>query len=146
MICIFNYEEFIYGMFENCVGLCNSHYCSSYFDVRCVSRKFTTNLCLHLVSRKWLLMRFILSVMLERMVRFLTTVYVVLHEYSNCLPNNKWLGVKQVSIVFGLTYVKGALLMIISTSNNTVCSSSEWLQRKEMIGKKRGAPPESASA
>ena len=58
------------------------------------------NSCLQL-SKKWLLMRFILSVVLERTVRFLTTVDVVLEEYNNCLPNNKWLGVKHVSIVFG---------------------------------------------
>ena len=32
------------------------------------------------------------SELLERMVRFLTTVDVVLEEYNNCLPNKKWLG------------------------------------------------------
>ena len=36
-----------------------------------------------------ILMRFILSVVLERTVRFLTTLGVVLEEYNNCLPNNK---------------------------------------------------------
>ena len=46
-------------------------------------------------------MRFILSVVLERAVRFLTIVDVVLKEYNNCVPNNRWLGVKHVSIVFG---------------------------------------------
>ena len=46
-------------------------------------------------------MRFILSVVLERVVRFLTTVDVVLEDYNNCLQNNKWSGVKHVSIVFG---------------------------------------------
>ena len=46
-------------------------------------------------------MWFILSVMLERTVRFLTAVDVMLEEYNNCLPNDKWLGVKHVSIVFG---------------------------------------------
>ena len=30
-----------------------------------------------------------LSVVLERTVRFLTTVDVVLEEYNSCLPNNK---------------------------------------------------------
>ena len=50
------------------------------------------NSCFH-VSKKWLLMRFILSVVLERTVRLLTTVDVVLEEYINCLPNSKWLGV-----------------------------------------------------
>ena len=50
--------------------------------------------------------------MLEITVRFLTTVDVVLEEYYNCLPNNKWLGVKYVLIVFGETYVNGSLLMI----------------------------------
>ena len=33
MICIFNGEKFIYGTFEDCVGLCNSPYCSSYFRI-----------------------------------------------------------------------------------------------------------------
>ena len=55
--------------------------------------------CPHL-SQKWLLMRFISS------------VDVVLEEYNNCLPNNKWLGVKHVSIVFWLAFVTGALLTI----------------------------------
>ena len=74
-------------------------------------------------------MPFILSVVFERQFRFVTTVDVLLEEYKNCLPNNKWLGVKHVLIVFGQTYVKGALLMISSTSNNTVRSSSKWLQK-----------------
>ena len=56
--------------------------------------------CFHLFQ-KLLLMRFMLSVVLEKMVRFLTTADVVLEEYNNCLPINKWLGVKHVSIVFG---------------------------------------------
>ena len=30
MIYIFNCEEFIYGTFEDCIGLCNSHYYFSY--------------------------------------------------------------------------------------------------------------------
>ena len=30
-----------------------------------------------------------------------TTVGAVLEEYNHCLPNNKWLGVKNVLIVFG---------------------------------------------
>ena len=47
-----------------------------------------------------------LSVELERTVRFLTAVDVVLEEYSNSLPNNKWLGVKHVSIVFGKRMLK----------------------------------------
>ena len=38
---------------------------------------------------KMIMMRFILSVVLEKTVRFLTTVDVVLEEYNNCLPNNK---------------------------------------------------------
>ena len=49
------------------------------FDVRCASRKFTTYSCLRL-SQKWLLMRFILSVGLERIVRFAATVDVVLED------------------------------------------------------------------
>ena len=32
MICIFNWEEFIYGMFEDCIGLFNSHYRSFLFQ------------------------------------------------------------------------------------------------------------------
>ena len=47
------------------------------------------------------MMQFILSVVLERTVRFLTTDDVMSEEYNNCLPNNKCLGVKHVSIVFG---------------------------------------------
>ena len=45
-------------------------------------------------------MQFILSVVLERTVKFLATVDFVLEEYNNCLPNNKRLGVKHVSIVY----------------------------------------------
>ena len=76
--------------------------------------------------------------MLERMVRFLTTTDVVLRECNNCLPNNKWLGVKHVLIVFGQTYVNSALLMISLTSNNTVCSSSKLLQKKKQAISKKG--------
>ena len=104
------------------------------FDVCCVSRKFTTYSCLHL-SKKLLLMRFILSVVLERTVTFLTTVDVVLEEYNNYLPNNKWLGFKHISIVFRYTYIKGALLMISSTSNNTFCSSSKWFKKNKWLQK-----------
>ena len=32
MICIFNWEEFIYGMFEDCISLFNSHYRSFLFQ------------------------------------------------------------------------------------------------------------------
>ena len=46
-------------------------------------------------------MRFMLSGVLEKTDRFLTTVDVVLEEHNNYLPNNKLLGVKHVSIVFG---------------------------------------------
>ena len=54
-----------------------------------------------------------LTVVLERTVRFLTIITdVVLEE-------------KHVSIVFGQTYVNGALLTISSTLNNSVCSSSK---------------------
>ena len=70
-------------------------------------------------------MRFILSVVLERTVTFVATVDVVLEEYNSCQPNNKLLGVKHDLIVFGQTYVKGAFLMISSTSNNNVSSSSK---------------------
>ena len=37
-----------------------------------------------------------MSVVLERTVRSLTTVDVVIEEY-NCLPNSKWLCVKHIS-------------------------------------------------
>ena len=46
-------------------------------------------------------MRFILSVVLERTIRFLSTVDLALEEYNRCLTINKRLGVKHVSIVFG---------------------------------------------
>ena len=66
--------------------------------------------------------------MLERTVGLLDLVIdVVLEEYNNFLSINRWLDVKYVSIVFGQTYVNGALLTISSTSNNSVCSSSKWL-------------------
>ena len=32
-ISLFNFEEFIYEMFEDCIGLDNSQYCSSYFRI-----------------------------------------------------------------------------------------------------------------
>ena len=48
------------------------------------------------------------------------------------------MGVKHVSTVFGQRYIKGALLMISSTSNKIVCSSSKWLQK---IGVGGVAPP-----
>ena len=54
------------------------------FDVRCVPRKLMFS-----PIQKLLLMRFILSVVLERKVKFLTKVDVVLEEYNNCLSNNK---------------------------------------------------------
>ena len=58
------------------------------FNLRCFPHKFSIYSCLHL-SQKRLLMRFILSAVLQRTVRFLTTVHVVLGEYINCLPYNK---------------------------------------------------------
>ena len=58
------------------------------FDFRCVSRKFTAYLCLHL-SKERLLMQFTLSEVLGRTIRFLTTVHVVLEEYNNYMSNNK---------------------------------------------------------
>ena len=45
-------------------------------------------------------MHFILLEVLEKTVRFLTTVDVVLEEYKKRLPNNKWVSAKHVSIVF----------------------------------------------
>ena len=70
------------------------------FDVRCVSRKFNTYSCLRL-SQKLLMTVIIFSVVLERTVRFVTIVDVVLEKFNNYQSNNKWLGVKHVSIVFG---------------------------------------------
>ena len=35
MICTFNWEEFIYGTFEDSIGLFNSHYCSFLFQNLC---------------------------------------------------------------------------------------------------------------
>ena len=46
-------------------------------------------------------MQFILPVVLEGTVRILTRVRVVLGQCNNCLSNNKSLGVKHFSIVFG---------------------------------------------
>ena len=66
------------------------------FDVRCVSRKFISPPiqkmiidAVYFISSAW------------ENVRFLTTVDVMLEEYNNYLPNNKWLSVKPVSIIFG---------------------------------------------
>ena len=70
-------------------------------------------------------MWFILSVVFERTVKFLIAMNVVLERYNNYLPNSKLLGAKHISIVLGETYIKAALLMISSTSNNTFCSSSK---------------------
>ena len=93
------------------------------------------------LSQKWLLIRVILSVVLERKVRFIATVDVVLDEYNSCLPKNKWLGVKHVSIVFGQTYVKVVLLMISSISKQFPIHS-KWLQKASDCKKQggRGAP------
>ena len=41
--------------------------------------------------QKWLMVQFILSAVLERTVKFLTTVNVVLEEYNNCLLNHDFL-------------------------------------------------------
>ena len=54
------------------------------FDTRCLSEKFTIHSRLHLYQKR-LLMWFILLVVLQRKVRFLTTVYVVLEQHNNCL-------------------------------------------------------------
>ena len=66
------------------------------FDVPCVSSKFMSppiqkmiNDVVYFISSAW------------EKDRFLTTVDVVLEEYNNYLPNNKWLGVIHVLIVFG---------------------------------------------
>ena len=62
-------------------------------------------------------MQFILSVVLEKTVRFLTIVIDVALEE------------KHISILFGQTYVNGALLTISSTFNNLVCSSSSYCKK-----------------
>ena len=68
--------------------------------MRCVSRKFTT--CPWSPPIQKMITDVVyLSERLAGTVRFLTTVDVMLEEYNSCLPNNKWLGVKQVSIVLG---------------------------------------------
>ena len=66
------------------------------FDVPCVSSKFMSppiqkmiNDVVYFISSAW------------EKDRFLTTVDAVLEEYNNYLPNNKWLGVTHVLIVFG---------------------------------------------
>ena len=46
------------------------------------------------------MMRFILSAVLERTVRFIAAVDVMLEDDIGCLPNNKKLGVIHVLIVF----------------------------------------------
>ena len=46
------------------------------FDACCVSHKFATCWCLHL-CQKWLLVWFVLSVLLERTVKFIITVGIV---------------------------------------------------------------------
>ena len=74
-------------------------------------------------------MRFILSVLLERTVRFVATVDAVLEKYNSCLSNNKWLGANHVSIVFESRDVEDVLQMISWTSNNAVSNSSMWLQK-----------------
>ena len=59
-------------------------------DVCCISRKFAIHIHVSTYPKNdWVLMRFILSVVLERTVRFLTTVHVVLEEFNNCLSNKK---------------------------------------------------------
>ena len=97
------------------------------FDVRCVSRKFTT------YPRSPPIQKMItdvvyLSERLAGTVRFLTTVDVMLEEYNSCLPNNKWLGVKQVSIVLGwpLLLNRGFFL---TYPENIVYDDILWIQR-----------------
>ena len=83
-------------------------------------------------------MRFILPVVFERTVRFLTAVDVVLEQHNNCLLNNKWLSVKYVLLVFDSI---GALLMISLALISTVCSSSkrsQKTQKKQVVAKKGG--------
>ena len=92
---------------QKCLGTFSSK--TSTILLTLIFREFDTSSRLNLsqqwldswLSQKWLLMWFILSVVLERMVRFLSTVDAMLEEYNKCLPNNKWLGVKHISIVLG---------------------------------------------
>ena len=127
MTCIFNCEEFIYGTFEDCIGLRNSHYCSSYFRIstrvtmgilhKCLDTfsEKTSTISLTLIFKEFIFNFDVCCVSRKfsawRTVRFLTIVIdVVLEQYDNCLSINKWLGVKHVSIVLGQTYVNGAEL------------------------------------
>ena len=71
-------------------------------------------------------MQFILSAVPWRTVRLLTIVDIVLKQRNNCLPNNKWLGVK---------YVLNDLLWSITA----VWSSSKWSQIQAISNKKLGA-------
>ena len=64
-----------------------------------VSHKFSTSSYLHL-CQKWYRCGLSVSVVLQRTARFLNTVYVMLEEYNNFLPNKTWLGDKHISIVF----------------------------------------------
>ena len=64
-------------------------------------------------------MRFILSVMFERTVRFRTTVGVVLEQHNNCLANNNWWDVNTV----------------YSSVINTIYSSSKWSQKNKWLQK-----------
>ena len=66
------------------------------FDVRCVSWKFISPPIQKMIIDS----AYFISSTWEN-IRFLSTVDVMLEEYNNCLPNNKWLGVKHASIVFG---------------------------------------------
>ena len=111
------------------------------FDICCVLRKLTTYSRLHLPQKwftysclhlyqKWLLMRFILSVVLERIVIFVTKVEVVFKEFNNSLPEKYDWVLNMFWYCLCKLMLKGALLVIHSTSYNTVCSSSKWLQKK----------------
>ena len=80
-----------------------------------------------------------LSERLAGTVRFLTTVDVMLEEYNSCLPNNKWLGVKQVSIVLGwpLLLNRGFFL---TYPENIVYDDILWIQRLYFLKFNLGGP------
>ena len=54
-----------------------------------VSHVYVLHIHVSTIPKMILLMRFILSVVLERTVRFVVTLDVVLEDNNSCLPNNK---------------------------------------------------------
>ena len=140
MICIFNSEQFIYGTFEDCIGLFNSLYrsflCQNLYLVKplllwqfsnCVWAPFHHKLAQH---NFW---DFILNFdaccdifMSPPMSRMIADAFYII---SNAWENNKWLSVKYALI---------ALLIISLVSINTKCSSSKWSKKNKWLQKIKG--------